>query len=180
MEEVATEPLAESEISLILDTYDDIFSDFDPRPFSQRALSQDFLNEAKRAALDKQGTLEMRFLIPRTQRKLDREVMVKQRLRSHFKRHYELLQAEARGVQRAGLRLIGIGIIMMFITILLHSEVIALDGLLRSFIIIITEPAGWFLFWIGGEKLVYEKRRHQEDILFYHKMIHSSIVFNSY
>jgi len=28
-----------SEISLIIDTYDDIFSDFDPRPYSQRALA---------------------------------------------------------------------------------------------------------------------------------------------
>ena len=36
-----------SEISLILDTYDDMFSSFDPRPYSQRALSEDFLSEAK-------------------------------------------------------------------------------------------------------------------------------------
>ena len=37
--------LQQSEISLLLDSYDDIFSDFDPRPYNQRALSQDFLAE---------------------------------------------------------------------------------------------------------------------------------------
>ena len=45
--------LKKSEISLSLDNYDDIFSDFDPRPFSQRALSDDFLIEAKKASRDK-------------------------------------------------------------------------------------------------------------------------------
>ena len=32
--------LSKGEISILLDTYDDIFSDFDPRPYSQRALSR--------------------------------------------------------------------------------------------------------------------------------------------
>ena len=42
------ELLEKTQISLWLDDYADIFSDFDPRPFSQRALSDDFLNEAKK------------------------------------------------------------------------------------------------------------------------------------
>ena len=33
-------------VSLWLDTYEDIFSDFDPRPYGQRALSEDFVAEA--------------------------------------------------------------------------------------------------------------------------------------
>ena len=53
-----------SEISLIIDTYDDIFSDFDPRPYSQRALSDDFLLEARKASKDKvSGTFELNFLV---------------------------------------------------------------------------------------------------------------------
>ncbi|MBI2151367.1 hypothetical protein HYU21_01420, partial [Candidatus Woesearchaeota archaeon] len=33
----------EGNISLVLDSYDDIFSDFDPRDYSEKALSEDFL-----------------------------------------------------------------------------------------------------------------------------------------
>ena len=69
------ELLAQGSISLLLDSYDDIFSDFDPRPFTHRAVSDDFLIEAKRAALDKDGTLELRFLIPRQHRKSDTETI---------------------------------------------------------------------------------------------------------
>ena len=59
-----------SEISLNLDSYDDIFSDFDPRPYSERAMSQDFLAEAHRASIDKGfGQIELNFLIPKNKRK---------------------------------------------------------------------------------------------------------------
>ena len=37
------------EISFWLDSYDDLFSDFDPRPYAQKGFSEDFLDEAKRA-----------------------------------------------------------------------------------------------------------------------------------
>src|SRR3989339_701864 len=54
-----------SQVSMWLDGYDDIFSDFDPRPYSQRSLSDDFLSEAKKVSSGKTGDrLELRFLIP--------------------------------------------------------------------------------------------------------------------
>ncbi|PIU76093.1 hypothetical protein COS75_00785, partial [Candidatus Pacearchaeota archaeon CG06_land_8_20_14_3_00_35_12] len=75
-----------SEISLWLDHYDDIFSDFDPRPFSQRALSDDFLLEAKRASKEKiSGAIEMQFLIPHDKRNKELENTIKKRLHDHFK-----------------------------------------------------------------------------------------------
>ncbi len=36
------------EISIAIDTWDDIFSDFDPRPLNIRALSEDFIAELKK------------------------------------------------------------------------------------------------------------------------------------
>ena len=57
--------LREGNISLILDDYNDLFSDFDPRHYSERALSDDFLAESKRASRDKPaGSLEVKFLVP--------------------------------------------------------------------------------------------------------------------
>lgn len=76
-----------SEVSLWLDSYDDIFSDFDPRPYSQRALSDDFLEEAKKAVKEKKtGELELRLLVPHSQRDLEKEIIIKRRLREYFKK----------------------------------------------------------------------------------------------
>ena len=80
--------LEESEISLIINSYDDIFSDFDPRPYTQRSLSVDMLDELKRASRDKaSGQTELKFLIPKDLRKESDEIQIKKRLREHFKRH---------------------------------------------------------------------------------------------
>lgn len=40
-------------ISIWLDTYDDIFSDFDYRQFSEKALSDDFLTELQKMYREK-------------------------------------------------------------------------------------------------------------------------------
>ncbi|NYT12918.1 MAG: hypothetical protein GKC01_00225, partial [Candidatus Methanofastidiosa archaeon] len=63
--------LREKNISLILDSYDDLFSDFDPRPYSVRGLSDDFLIECRRAVRGiktESPVLELRLLVPKNKR----------------------------------------------------------------------------------------------------------------
>ena len=91
-------------ISLLLDTYDDIFSDFDPRSYSQRALSDDFLLEAKKASRDKvSGKIELNFLVPAAARDIKQEAIIKKRLREHFRKHYDVMHDEYAGVIRQGI-----------------------------------------------------------------------------
>ena len=56
-----------------------------------------------------------------------------------------------------------------------HNGSIIWDLLLISL-----EPAGWFLFWIGGEKLVYEVRDKYPELEFYDKMTRCEISFHTY
>ena len=172
--------LEKAEVSLLLDTYDDIFSDFDPRHYSQRSLSDDFLIEARKAAIDKEGGFELHFLIPKAVRRLEQENLIKKRLREHFKRHASLLENEISRIKRQGLFLIISGIIMMFMAVAFYSGLISVNELIKTIILVITEPAGWFLFWIGGEKIVYERREKMPELNFYRKMTHANIVFISY
>ena len=52
-------------VSLSLNGYNDLFSYFDPRTYSQRTLSDDFLVEAKHALRDRnQAGLELNLLVP--------------------------------------------------------------------------------------------------------------------
>ena len=41
------------DISIWLETYDDIFSDFDPKAYSERVLSDDFLVEIRKVSYEK-------------------------------------------------------------------------------------------------------------------------------
>jgi len=93
----APRPPAAGAVSLWLDTYEDIFSDFDPRPYAHRALSEDFLAEARRAVLDRRDDVpELLFLVPTDARTLDDEAIIRRRLRDHFRRHADRLTRERR------------------------------------------------------------------------------------
>lgn len=172
------ELLAQGEISLILDTYDDIFSDFDPRPFHQRSLSDDFLAAAKKAALDKEGALELHFLIPRSQRNSERETVIRQRLRAHFRRHHEMLQREIQQTKKKGIGMALFGMAMLLVASYLLS--LSSSAFWVYVLIVILEPAGWFTAWTGMDEIYYTTRQKKPELEFYEKMMHATITFSVY
>ena len=171
--------LSMSEISLLLHDYEDIFSDFDPRSFSQRALSEDFLSELKRASLDKSdGPIEMRFMIPADKRNLDRESIIKKRLRSHFKRHYDLIKSQKKKIVRSGIIFTAIGVML----ILLDTYIYPLKEteFIPRMLFVILEPTGWFISWFGLDKIFYGQEKIKPDEKFYRKMMTCEIRFFGY
>jgi len=170
--------LAKSEISLWLDTYDDIFSDFDPRPYAQRALSDDFLNEAKKASREKGESLELRLLIDAKMRNLDHEAMIKKRLHEHFKNHTVRIHAELKDLFIKGVLFVVFGFVMMVIaTFLADFEI---KNMLITFAMVTLEPAGWFAVWAGFDHIFYMTREKKPEHLFNEKMSKSNIIFESY
>lgn len=172
------ELLKQSEISLSIDSYDDIFSDFDPRPFSQRALSVDFLDEAKRASRDKEE-IELKFLMPSILRNFETEKTIKNRLREHFKKHAKETEAECKQTIILGIRFIIAGIIFMFLaTLILYKFKEA--SFLSTFLVVLLEPAGWFSFWEGLNLAIFESKKKKPEAIFYKKMANCKITFLSY
>lgn len=171
----------EGNISLIINSYADIFSSFDSRGFSEKALSDDFLLECKKATIDKADTgLELIIAVPRAKRIFSEEAKIKKRLKEHFRKHFLGKEREMAETKKAGWMRIIIGMILMFFSYLLYSDIIPLSELVKNFFLVITEPAGWFFFWIGGEKLVYESKDQEPDFNFYKKMADCQITFRSY
>ncbi|PKP55813.1 MAG: hypothetical protein CVT89_07530 [Candidatus Altiarchaeales archaeon HGW-Altiarchaeales-2] len=169
-----------SEVSLILDTYDDIFSDFDPRTYEERGLSDDFLSEAKKRVRKKSsGTIELKFLIPANKRNMSDETIIKKRLTEHFNKEFEHLNKQRRKIIKEGAIFITFGIVVMFIAthlILFGAE----KDLLTSFIIIVMEPAGWFLFWEGASMAIFESKKVTPELEFCEKMSNCEISFLAY
>jgi hypothetical protein len=181
MEEVAdkNDLLKMSEISLILDTYDDIFSDFDPRPFHTRALSDDFLQEIRRATRDRPvGTFELKFMMPHHSRNLVSENLIKRRLKEHFKRHYSLLLEENKKIKFKGIGMAFLGVCLLMLSAWLYS--IASGNLFIHFLIFLFEPAGWFTAWTGLDQLFYDGRQQGKEVDFYRKMSEADINFLPY
>jgi len=166
-----------SEIVLAIDTYDDIFSDFDARPYSSRAISQDFLEETERASRDKiYEELELKFIIPKHQRNINQETIIKKRLNSHFKKHRDMKKKEIKKIYGWGLFRIFAGIFLMFIaTYLLFKEQ---KSFLINFLVVLLEPSGWFFFWTGLDKTIDLSKQTLPEKKFYEKMVKSKISFH--
>lgn len=162
----------------MLNSYEDIFSDFDPRPYKVRALSDDFLNESKKASIDKSlKGIELKFLVPGTKRSLNQEAIIKKRLRAHFKRHYNIIHSEINSIIKQGLLFTVIGIVLMFLGVsVLYME----DTLLTKFLFILFEPGGWFFFWEGLGLIIFNPKTKRSDLDYYRKMANCRISFLSY
>jgi len=164
-------------IQLVLDSYPDIFSDFDARGYSEKALSDDFLYECKKAAVDKKEGLELSFLMPKSKRDKTTESMIKKRLKNHFLRHFHIKKKEIRKIRKIGFLWFFLGVVISILyATFLHDK----SGFLFTFILIMAEPASWFLFWEGLGKIFIEARKEMPDYEFYKKMVHADIYFADY
>lgn len=170
------------EISLRLEQYDDIFSDFDIRPYFSRALSVDFLEEIKRAALDKDdGGVEVVLHMPKKLRDKKNESIIAERLVTHFRKHYHIALEQKKKIKRVGFLMIVFGVICMFLaTFIMYKN--PARNLLYSFLVIFLEPAAWFLWWEGADQIIFTAKKLDPQLDFYRKMSHVNghISFESY
>jgi hypothetical protein len=175
---LAPRPATVGAVSLWLDTYEDIFSDFDPRPYAHRALSEDFIAEARRAVLDRRDDVpELLFLVPTRARNLDDEIIIRRRLRDHFRRHAERLGRARRQRLWTGLAVAMAGFVVMAASALLRRQP---ETLARTLLHVLLEPAGWFAVWFGLDQLFYGTRELAQDYAFYRKMARADVVFAAY
>ncbi|MDP2973748.1 MAG: hypothetical protein Q8N60_01740, partial [Candidatus Diapherotrites archaeon] len=168
-----------SEISIWLDTYDDIFSDFDPRPYPQRALSDDFLSEAKKAAKEKSsGAIELKFLIPEQKRDAALENIIKKRLHEYFKKHSAMMGKEIKGIKRKSAFFLLAGVSAMFAASLVSQ--LTATHLAWNFVFVLLEPTGWFMVWFGLEHIFGTAGQKKQELQFFKKMANSKIEFMPY
>lgn len=170
-----------SDISLRLEHYDDIFSDFDMRPYSERALSVDFLEEIKRAARDKHGKIRLALHAPDQKRDETNEKLITDRLIAHFNRHHNLLRAERFSVLKLGISMVVLGALSMVAATFIVFED-PTESLLLSFLVVFLEPAAWFMLWEGMDQIIFNSKNIHPELDFYRKMsaADGEIVFKSY
>lgn len=172
----ATKP---SEVSMWLDSYSDIFSDFDSRPFQERMLSDDFISEAKKACKEKNSTISaFTLLLPAGIRNEQDEKRIAARLNGYFNHAYRQLHAEASDVKRKGLYFVLAGIALMMVAS--YVSFLKSEKYFVHILLVLFEPAGWFMLWAGLDHLIYSSQKIKKDLKFYSIMINTHIEFMSY
>jgi hypothetical protein len=165
-------------ISLVLDSYHDIFSSFDPRSYSERALSDDFLEECRRAVRDKEDEFELRLMIPKEKRNLREEAQIKKRLIEHFQKHHHIEEKKIKKLKRQGIKWFMIGASCILLEAWIDDN--GFEGYIIKVLSTMLEPAGWFSFWEGLGKIFISAEERIPRIKFNQKMARAKIIFQDY
>lgn len=165
-----------AEVSILLSSYNDIFSAFDPSAYYERILSDDFLIQANKFSKTKEGNkMTLKLLLPESARNKEDELIIIKRLHSHFKEAYQHVISEVKKTKRKGILFTGIGIILMLTAS--YLSFMQPEEYHIHFLLVLFEPAGWFLLWVGLDELVYSSKERKTDLDFNSKMAKSEIVF---
>ncbi len=156
-------------VHIALDNYDDIFSDFDPSPYSSRLLSDDFLKEVqKRYIENKKGNFEVRFSLPATLRSAKTEALIKKRLKDYFTMQLKSIDYELKKQKEKGGIYLVIGFVILSTTILLATYNHNSDFILKLPEILLV-PLGWYMTWMGIEKILETPSKLEDQKKFYEK-----------
>ncbi len=142
------------EISVAIDRWEDIFSDFDPSPLNKRTLSEDFIHELKKRYREtKRGSFMITIYTPQSLKDDEKEKIVIQRLKQYFR--FVSLQAKK---QLASIRIRGFIFVVFgtfslgLLVFLTYSKIFS--ELAIELIGIALMPLGWFGIWEGFSKIV--------------------------
>jgi hypothetical protein len=143
-----------SEIGVVIDTWDDIFSDFDPRPLGERTVSGDFIDELKKRYKETgTGDFAITIYAPFSLKSEESEKIVTHRLKKHFR--YKFLQKKKviNIIRIRGILFVFAGICALsFLTLATYYKFIS--ELTIQIVGIVLMPLGWFGLWEGFSKLV--------------------------
>lgn len=165
------------EIAIVIDDWDDIFSDFDPRPLNQRVLSEDFITELKKRYRETpRGEFMVVIYAPGFLRNKDSEKMVTLRLKKHFRlralqRHKDIVRVRVRGCVFV---LFGV-FFLTFLTLAAYFKLFS--HLVLEIIGIVVMPLGWFGLWEGFSKIVDTSPHFLSEQGLYNKLARAAYKF---
>ena len=158
------------EITVAIDNWDDVFSDFDPRPLSERTVSSDFVEELKKRYREaQQDNLAITINAPVALKDSVAERMVVKRLKRHFRYIYLLKKKGLIRRRIRGVIFVMIGIASLtFLTLATYYQF--LSKLAIELCGIVLMPLGWFGFWEGLSKLVDTSPAFIQEETFFERM----------
>jgi len=157
------------EVSIAIDSWDDVFSDFDPRPLEERTLSEDFVNELQKRFYEQpSGALLVKIWAPPSLRDAATEALVCRRLQKCFALRAARLSRSIGDERRRGAVFFACGFVCLAV-LAFSTLLVKPPETWRTFLEITLVPLGWFGMWEGVGKMVdLDREAVQQRTLYRH------------
>ncbi len=165
------------EITIAIDSWDDVFSDFDPSPLENRILSEDFLSELKKRYREtKRGDFIITIYAPLSLKDETSERLVSKRLKQYFKFRHLSIQKEVNEAKLRGVVFVIFGITFLsFLTLATYYKIFNI--LTLELMSIIFMPLGWFGIWEGFSRIIDPPQLLKQDLELFSKLSKASYKF---
>ncbi|MFN6039097.1 MAG: hypothetical protein ACK452_11570 [Bacteroidota bacterium] len=165
-------------ISIWLDSYDDIFSDFDSRELSERNISDDFIDEIRKQYSENEIQVqEIKLIIDLPMRNSEIEKVITNRLHNFFKNNNVRLQGEWLRSRKMGAVILLCGFALLLVAGYISK--FQSGNFFVRILFVITEPSGWYFAWTGLEKLFSAFSGTSITLLFFQSLAKAKVVFSS-
>lgn len=167
-----------AELSLWLDYYDDIYSDFDSRHYLKRRISEDFLHELRMSKkYKKERATDLLLLLPQEKRDENSEKIITSSLKDFFTDQFRSHNDKYRRKLNTGILILITGFVVMMINSYVSFK--GAHSLPLSIVKIILEPGGWFLLWLGFDFLFYDLWEINRERAFFKEFSEINIHFKA-
>jgi hypothetical protein len=164
------------DIKLWLDSYEDIYSDFDSRHYLKRRISEDFLDELRNELkFSEPLNGNIILLLPQNKRNEASEKVITKGLTEYFQKQYNFHKNKCRYKLNKGILLFVIGFIIMLLNSWFTFNY--KESFTIIFFRILLEPAGWFLLWAAFDFVFYDFATIKTVRNFYHQLSNAGINF---
>jgi len=173
-------------IKIVLESYDDLFSDFDPRGYSERNISDDFIEELK-ARTTKDRNLLVRhitFLLSDNDnyRNAVHEDIIKTRIKQFFKYSWRVAVRSDTRQRKLGLIWFIVGALLLII-----SAVLSIPDYQNSLPLVVflfnsvLNAAGYYIIWNGLDLMLFGLKDEKDQLQFFKQMSRLKLItFKSY
>jgi hypothetical protein len=161
------------EIVITLESYNDIFDDFDPRPFNERSLSADFINvlNERIKKVDFSRHINLILTMPKEQRSEKEERIIEKKLKDHF--------VTSSGYwKNRGKDMIGTSILYILGGLVIYIGGGMMDSYLHAIRQYLLIPA-WFLTWRALEIMIIDYPKAGSKKQFYDYISNARIEFKN-
>ena len=165
------------DISIAIDSWDDVFSDFDPSPLEHRVLSEDFLAELKKRYRETQrGNSIITIYAPLSLKDESSERIVLKRLKQYFRLRHLSLQKEIGMALTKGGMFVVMGIVFLgALTLIAYFKM--MSPLALELLSILFMPLGWFGIWEGFSRIIDPSPLTKQDLELFGKLTKATIKF---
>ena len=160
------------DILIALDSYDDLFSDFDIRGFNERPISRDFLDELnlRMKRLESKEGLRIVFVLDAADRKAEDEAVIARRVEKFFADRHAHYRREDRKTTLRSFAFVLIGLLLLVVANFFSKY---LPSTFREFLLI----PSWYFVWSGLEHYVDSRAGMREKKRYYGALGQARLAF---